>query len=118
MIKPYLDSDNVDTRFGLDPDDWELGVCNDEEVPIQFMAGPLEDEETFSDGASCYGWLEEVLGTLEVPDGYELEIGSAENLHSVFLKGNQWDTPEDDQTAIDFVNKCIRKLVECGAKRI
>lgn len=118
--KPYLDgNDDIDTRFGFDPDNWEVGVAYDDEVQIQFMAGPIElvdGNERFSDAASCNNWIEEVLSDLIPPDGYILEVGSAENLHSVYEKSKIWSTPENDPIAIEFVDKCVKRLIECGAK--
>ncbi len=117
--RPYLDdNDNIDTRFGFDPDNWEVGVAYDE-VQIQFMAGPIElvdGNERFSDAASCNNWIEEVLSDLIPPNGYILEVGSAENLHSVYEKSKIWNTPENDPIAIEFVDKCVKRLIECGAK--
>lgn len=117
---PYLDTvDDIDTRFGFDPDNWKVGVAYDADVQIQFMAGPIEmmnGIEVFSDAVSCNSWIEEVLSVLTPPEGYVLEVGSAENLHSVYQKSKIWSTPENDPFAIEFVGKCVKRLIECGAK--
>ena len=96
-----------------------MGVAYDTDVQIQFMAGPIEmmkGIEVFSDAASCNSWIEEVLSVLTPPEGYVLEVGSAENLHSVYEKSKIWSTPENDPFATEFVDKCVKRLIECGAK--
>lgn len=112
MNKPRLDDVDQHSRYPMDPDNFEVMVCKDYEVPIQFYCGPIGDNGYLSDYYSCYGWVKDVLKSIPRPQGYTLDIGAAENLHCVYKSGIE----EDDPIAIEFIGKCVDELIRNGAK--
>lgn len=108
--------DDLSGSFVIDRDGGD--DCEVFEGVFAFCAGPHQNgtDGFLSDALSCYDFMEKLLKPLAKENGFEIDIGAAENYHQVTLPEEHAKDPTQADKAFELIKLALVDAMPGGCQ--